>query len=510
MPWPSSAEYYEAVQLAGSFSDPELRQGEVAANALGLPRACTGNFADVYQIRCPKNQNWAVKCFTREVPGLQERYALISAHLESVRFPFTVEFRYFADGIRVRGRWYPLLKMRWVEGLPLNAFVRNHLDEPQMLQILAQMWPKLARQLRAGGIAHGDLQHGNILLVPNQDARSVRLTLIDYDGMIVPSLANKPSGEIGHPAFQHPERLRNGFSNLEVDGFSHLVICCGLQSLALAGRQLWDRYDNGDNLLFRNEDLAAPAASPLFRELWGLPSVPVHALVGNLILACKAPMAKVPSIFSLFPTEGTVAPLTAEQEREVEARLSRPQLAPHDGKANAWWKSVPTEIVQQLCGNCKKLMAVSAEQLGSGVPCPYCGWVAHRPTPKGLEDEAAMIMLSASTKAEEEIVSASPDGPEVPFECPFCGETYQVSDELVGKDINCRNCRARCQVEGGPVPVPEANTARGAAPLLGSNHTEMPRDNMEAFGIFFGQLIRTGIFILVILVIALSLIQLLR
>jgi hypothetical protein len=84
MAWPSSTDYYEAVQSPASFGDPELRQGNVATNVLGLPRACTGNFADVYQICCPNHQNWAVKCFTREVPGLQERYQLLSDHLQKI------------------------------------------------------------------------------------------------------------------------------------------------------------------------------------------------------------------------------------------------------------------------------------------------------------------------------------------------------------------------------------------------------------------------------------------
>jgi hypothetical protein len=32
-------------------------------------------------------------------------------------------------GIGLRGRWYPVVKMPWVEGLTLNEFVRRHADE---------------------------------------------------------------------------------------------------------------------------------------------------------------------------------------------------------------------------------------------------------------------------------------------------------------------------------------------------------------------------------------------
>src|SRR5205814_10022118 len=71
MSWPLSQDYNEAIQdPQNSFRDPELRAGEAAVNALGLPMPRSGNFADVYEFRCPQTGNsWALKCFTRHVPG---------------------------------------------------------------------------------------------------------------------------------------------------------------------------------------------------------------------------------------------------------------------------------------------------------------------------------------------------------------------------------------------------------------------------------------------------------
>src|SRR5205823_2625237 len=155
---------------------------------------------------------------------------------------FLVDFTYLEEGIRVRGDWFPALKMRWIEGLTLNEFVRQQLDRPQLLGRLARMWVRLARQLRGGGVAHADLQHGNVLLVAGAQADRLRLRLIDYDGMFVPALADTPSGEAGHPNFQHPERLRSGAYHAEVDRFSHLVIYTALRCLAVRGRALWERF----------------------------------------------------------------------------------------------------------------------------------------------------------------------------------------------------------------------------------------------------------------------------
>lgn len=67
-----------------------------------------------------------------------------------------------------------------------------------------------------------------------------------------------------------------------------------------------------------------------------------------------------------------------------------------------------------------------------------------------LEREAAKILFSAPTQSEEELPHANPQGPEILFVCPFCNETYHVSAELVGKKINCRNCREACRVDTLP------------------------------------------------------------
>ena len=131
MPWPLSQDYNEAIQNAAtSFSDPELKRGEVVTNAMGLPMPCSGNFADVYAVTSGPRK-WAVKCFTRQIPGLKERYAAVSAYLKQNALPFMVDFSYLEQGIRVRGAWYPILKMQWVEGFALNQFVREHADQPK-------------------------------------------------------------------------------------------------------------------------------------------------------------------------------------------------------------------------------------------------------------------------------------------------------------------------------------------------------------------------------------------
>ena len=48
----------------------------------------------------------------------------------------------------MRGDWSPILKMRWVESLLLNEFVRDNLDKPALLGNLGLSWGRMAKRLR--------------------------------------------------------------------------------------------------------------------------------------------------------------------------------------------------------------------------------------------------------------------------------------------------------------------------------------------------------------------------
>jgi Leucine-rich repeat (LRR) protein len=323
MSWPLSQDYNEAIQSPeSSFSDPELRTGEAATNALGIPMPRSGNFADVYEVKCPNGSRWAVKCFTREVPGLRERYAEISRCLKAAKLPFSVDFTYLEQGMRIRGEWFPILKMQWVEGFTFNEFVRQYLDKPAMLEGLVQIWARMAQRLREASVAHADLQHGNVLLVPGKTANAVGVKLIDYDGMYVPALAGKKSGEVGHPSYQHPQRLREGTYSLEVDRFPLLLIAAALRCIKVGGRALWEKYDNGDNMLFREADLRAPQTSPLFSELERMSNAAAQGLVGHVRRALSAPLEAAPLLEEVLPELRAAAVQTARTPRAPQAPIT--------------------------------------------------------------------------------------------------------------------------------------------------------------------------------------------
>jgi hypothetical protein len=289
--YPTPSQYQEALQVPETaFADPDLQGATPRTNALGLPQPITGAFAAVFPMTTEGGTTVAAKCFLKEHPRQEARYEAVAAHLADVALDALVAFEYQPEGVRVRGTAYPLLKMEWVEGTPLNRFVEAHLDAPERLARLADAWADLMAQLEAHDLAHGDLQHGNVLVQAGDD--ELRLRLVDYDTMYVPALDGETSAEVGHRNYQHPDRTDADFGPT-LDRFSGLVIYTALRACAHRP-DLWERYDTGENLLFRDADFYAPDESPLFDTLDALDGM--SDAVEALRTACYVEPTDVPSL----------------------------------------------------------------------------------------------------------------------------------------------------------------------------------------------------------------------
>jgi hypothetical protein len=264
MTWPTQTDYNNALQNpARVFAVPELQQGTVELNRLGVPRARSGAFANVYKLTRGTRQI-AVKLFLYPNPQRLERYQTVSEHLRQVRLSCLVPFTYHDRGIRIGGEWYPVQAMDWVKGESLGEWVRVQLATFNLaaLATMADHWSALVRELKSARIAHGDLQHDNILVVND------RPVLVDYDCMCVPHLVGEEATEWGKPAYQHPRRREQPLS-LELDDFSAWVILIALKSI-VHDPSLWQRYvaqTGNENLLFCEDDHRHPDRSPLWEDL---------------------------------------------------------------------------------------------------------------------------------------------------------------------------------------------------------------------------------------------------
>jgi hypothetical protein len=294
MSWPIGPDYNDAIQNPqANFRDPCLRRGRVVTTRLGLPAVDSGNFASVFQV-LDGSQRWAVKCFTRQIRDQQERYKAISDQLKARPLPFTVSFDYQPEGILVRGSWYPILRMQWIDGPLLDAYVRSNLNNRRALGNLAQKWLACINTLQQSGIAHGDLQFGNIKILGGD------IRLIDYDGMFVPALRHMGSSETGHQNFQHPRRTGKDYGPY-VDNFPAWVIYTSL--LALAEQpSIWQEFDGGDDcLIFRRSDFESPGTSRVFARLERLGSKQLQACVIRLKDYSHRAVHEVPPLQAVRP-----------------------------------------------------------------------------------------------------------------------------------------------------------------------------------------------------------------
>ncbi|HUS34470.1 MAG TPA: hypothetical protein VM680_03875 [Verrucomicrobiae bacterium] len=287
MNWPTHTDYQDAIQNPLiCFAEEELKAGTAACDMLGLPRVTSGNFASVYELSAG-GKRYAVRCFVRQIMGQQGRYARLCEHLGKMTMPWLVDFNYYLKGIMVRGEWYPIVKMDWVEGAPLNTWIEDNLHHPDKLKALAAQWRTLVSDMRKNHLAHGDYQHGNIMVTTKDELR-----LVDYDGMYCPAFGKGRSPELGHANFQHPRRLAEHYDD-SIDNFSAIVIYMSLLALA-EEPELWKDFYTVDNLLLTSGDYKNPQNSKVLARLEVSKSPVVKQLAALIRNCCMRSVQDVP------------------------------------------------------------------------------------------------------------------------------------------------------------------------------------------------------------------------
>lgn len=291
MTWPSPQDYNEAVQNpAQSFDDPELQLGMPELDRFGLPRPTSGAFACVYRFKCPKGKEWAVRCFLHPVTDQSQRYAQLREKLATLRGgKYIVDFDFLDRGIRVHNTWFPILKMEWVDGLTINNFVDTQVFDREAMHTLGENFKDMVRFLKENGITHGDLQHGNIMVVKNE------LKLVDYDCMTVEGMSEFTVPELGHRNYQHPSRNAQ-HNGAYLDNFSAWTIHSALNCIS-AAPDVWNQLGAGDeSMLFRHDDFVHPNISPTFSTLehHGSPAALAHSR--RLRYLSGKPIEEIPSL----------------------------------------------------------------------------------------------------------------------------------------------------------------------------------------------------------------------
>ena len=264
MNYPSISDYIEALRDAED-SLSELKDLRLVYDDQGHPIMSSGNFAVVFKMQAPTGEYHALKCFLRDQEERSERYRMIAEELQYVQSTYLVKFRYleselFVDVPNTEGEEYPVLLMDWVDGIPLDRYLKTIINDDYEKDLLAYHFSLLARWLVTQPFAHGDLKPDNICV---RDDGS--LVLLDYDGMYVPALSGRKPLEQGSPHYRHPLRSTLPFDE-HIDDYSLSLILLSLRAIAL-DETLYVRYSSHEYLLLSEQDQLNPYTSPVFKEL---------------------------------------------------------------------------------------------------------------------------------------------------------------------------------------------------------------------------------------------------
>jgi serine/threonine protein kinase len=252
MNYPLLSEYIEAIKAAEENFE-ELRNLRLVLDEDGEPVMSSGNFAVVFKMKNEQTGKLhAVKCFLKEQEGRADAYRMIAEELEYVNSTFLTPIKYldkelFVDSKNSDKTEFPVLLMDWVEGITLDKYLREHIDDQYELSLLAYQFSRLAMWLMPQPFAHGDLKPDNILVKDDGT-----LVLVDYDGMYVPAMKGQKARELGSPDFRHPSRTENDFDE-HIDDFSLASIMLSLKAISLQPALL-EEYGASDRLLFSEKD----------------------------------------------------------------------------------------------------------------------------------------------------------------------------------------------------------------------------------------------------------------
>ena len=264
MQYPLISEYVRAIQDASSNLD-KLAHLVPVLDDHGEPYRSSGAFAVVFKMKDEQTGKcYALKCFTEEQEGRAEAYRQIADELENVKSSYITSVRYLEKEIFVDSSCeedeFPVLLMDWIDGETMEDYIaKNHKDKYSMIMLCSRFY-NLAFWLRSQPFAHGDIKPDNIMI-----CKGDKLTLIDYDGMFVPSMKGQKSPTIGTKDFSHPLRSIDDFDKT-IDDFALATILLSLHAMG-QNPSLFELYGSEGRLLFANNDYLSPYSSIAFKSL---------------------------------------------------------------------------------------------------------------------------------------------------------------------------------------------------------------------------------------------------
>ena len=309
MQYPLISEYVKAIQDAGDNLD-KLAYLTPVLDDHGEPYRSSGAFAVVFKMQDKSTgKYYAIKCFTEEQEGRADAYRQIADELDLLDSPYITSVKYMEKELFVDCQCeedeFPVLLMDWVDGETMEAYIAANYRNQSAMLMLSYRFGKMAAWLRTQSFSHGDIKPDNIIVRPDGS-----LTLVDYDGMFVPSMKGSQSPTIGTRDFSHPLRTVDDFDET-IDDFSLASIALSLKAISMKSTLL-DIYGASDRLLFSENDYRNPSNSKVISALQELMCDKDFCTLYSLFMLALARKELSTCSFRLFVGEKPILPQTIE------------------------------------------------------------------------------------------------------------------------------------------------------------------------------------------------------
>ncbi len=309
MQYPLISEYVKAIQDAGDNLD-KLAYLSPVLDDHGEPYRSSGAFAVVFKMLDKSTgKYYALKCFTEEQEGRADAYRQIADELGMVDSLYITSVKYMEKELFVDSQCeeneFPVLLMDWVDGETMEVYIAANYHNQSAMSMLCYRFGKMAAWLRTQSFAHGNINPDNIIVRPDGS-----LTLVDYDGMFVPSMKGYKSPTIGIKNFCHPLRTLDDFDET-IDDFSLASIALSLKAISM-NPKLLDTYGASDRLLFSENDCRNPSNSKVISALQELMCDKDFCTLYSLFMLALARKELSLCSFKLFISEKPLLPQTIE------------------------------------------------------------------------------------------------------------------------------------------------------------------------------------------------------
>ena len=309
MKYPLISEYVKAIQGASDNLD-KLAYLAPVLDDHGEPYRSRGACAVVFKMQDKSTGKcYALKCFTEEQEGRADAYRQIADELDMVDSPYITSVKYMEKELFVDSQCeedeFPVLLMDWVEGETMETYIAANYHNQSAMSMLCYRFGKMAAWLRSQSFAHGDVKPDNIIVRPDGS-----LTLVDYDGMFVPSMKGCKSPTVGTKDFCHPLRTVDDFDET-IDDFSLASIALSLKAISM-NSTLLDTYGASDRLLFSENDCRNPSNSKVISALQELMCDKDFCTLYSLFMLALARKELSLCSFKLFISEKPLLPQTIE------------------------------------------------------------------------------------------------------------------------------------------------------------------------------------------------------